>query len=88
MDSSHRNKENNLDTPDIQSRRDFLIGLKKWSKAVIGGVLLAGSSLGADKEARAWGVRRRVVWANRRGPRAWLNGGRAWANGGRAWINR
>ena len=28
--------------PDLRDRRDFLIGLGKWSKAVIGGVVLGG----------------------------------------------
>ncbi|HUM92267.1 MAG TPA: hypothetical protein PLM32_12980, partial [Candidatus Competibacter sp.] len=31
--------------PDLRDRRDFLIGLGKWSKAVIGGVVLGGTLL-------------------------------------------
>ncbi len=55
---------------EIMDRRGFLIGLKKWSKIVIGGALLGSGLLnaGAEKEAEAAG------WANRAG------GGAAWAN--------
>ena len=38
--------------PDLRDRRDFLIGLGKWSKAVIGGVVLGGVML-PGKEAEA-----------------------------------
>ncbi len=44
-------------------RRDFLLGLGKWSSAVIGGVLL----LGQNESANAGGA-----WVNRRG--GWVNG--------------
>jgi hypothetical protein len=79
-------------TPEeLMDRRDFLLGLKKWSKVVIG-VALLGSGLlvdGADQEAAAG------RWANARGGggSAWANhggGGGGWANGrggGGAWVN-
>jgi hypothetical protein len=86
---------------ELLDRRDFLLGLKKWSKIVIGGALLGSGLLnaGAEKEAEA------AAWANRGGGggAAWANrggggaavvrppgGGGAWANraGGGAWANR
>ena len=89
---------------ELLDRRGFLLGLKKWSKIVIGGALLSSGLLnaGAEKEAEA------AAWANRGGGgggAAWANrggggsaavvrppgGGGAWANragGGGAWANR
>jgi hypothetical protein len=88
---------------ELLDRRGFLLGLKKWSKIVIGGALLGSGLLnaGAEKEAEA------AAWANRGGGGggAWANraggggaavvrppgGGGAWANragGGGAWANR
>ena len=94
--SAEENGANEEKSPD---RRGFLLGLKKWSKIVIGGALL-GSALwnaGAAKEAEAAGWANRSggggAWANRSGGGgAWANrgGGGAWANhtgGGGAWIN-
>jgi hypothetical protein len=89
-----------LPEKDLQSRRDFFVGLKKWSKIVIGGVLLGGSLAYADKEAAGWAVAGRGGgwanrrggggWANRRGGGGWLNrrGGGGWLNGGGGWYNR
>ncbi len=78
----------------LLDRRDFLVGLKKWSKVVIGGVLIGAGLLGTDKEAAAW-VNGGAGWVNRYGGGgAWVNhavGGGAWANragGGGAWANR
>jgi len=65
-----------------RERRNFLLGLGKWSKAVIGGVLL-GSVLAPGQDAQAAG------WANRGGGRgSWVNfrgGGWGWGPG---WYNR
>ncbi len=68
------------DEQELQSRREFLIGLGRWSHAVIAGAVVAGGVALVDKPAQAG------AWANRRG------GGGAWANGGRpagggAWVN-
>jgi len=75
-------KENNASNEkELLNRRDFMIGLKKWSKAVIGGALLAGAL--TDREASA------AAWIN--GGRSWINGGGGgWVNrrGGGGWINR
>ena len=75
----------------LQSRRDFLIGVGNWSRAVIVGAV-AGGALLANNPAQAG-------WINRRGGGGggWLNGrggsGGSWANrrgGGRggSWVNR
>ena len=102
-DPKERQGEENSNTEqELLDRRGFLLGLKKWSKIVIGGALLSSGLLnaGAEKEAEA------AAWANRGGGGgAWANraggggaavvrppgGGGAWANragGGGAWANR
>jgi hypothetical protein len=65
---------------ELLRRRDFLKSLKKWSQAVIGGVVLGGVL--APGEARA-------DWINRRGGASgggWINGGGG--GGGGTWVNR
>lgn len=62
----------------LQSRRDFLIGLGRWSRAVIVGAI-AGGALLTEKPAQAG-------WLNRRGcctGGSWING-----SGGGSWVNR
>ncbi|MFO1371234.1 MAG: hypothetical protein U1F42_02195 [Candidatus Competibacteraceae bacterium] len=60
--------------PDLRGRRDFLVSLGKWSKAVVGGVLLGGV-LVPEHDAKAWG------WGNG-GGRSWVNGwGGGWGGG-------
>ena len=57
-------------------RRDFLQSLKKWSQAVIGGVVLGALVPGSRAEAG---------WVNSRG--SWVNGGGGgWANRGGSWV--
>ena len=74
----------------FQSRRDFLIGVGNWSRAVIVGAV-AGGALLTNRPAEA-------AWLNRRGGGGggWLNGrgggGGSWANRrgggwGGSWIN-
>ena len=73
MDS--RNKD------ELLSRRNFLSGLKKWSKVVIAGAV--GIGVGSKANAGSW--------VNRRGGAGWANrGGGGWVNrsGGGGWINR
>ena len=82
-----------IDTGDdgLLDRRDFLDGLGKWSKIVIGVAVFGGALLSADEEAEA-----RSAWANRGGGGGgggWANrggGGGGWANGGGGggWVNR
>jgi hypothetical protein len=88
MDPAHA--DNAPDGPETQSRRDFLIGLGKWSRAVIVGAIVGGTAVG-NKPAQAG-----VGWLNRRGGGAgWVNGrggyGGSWANRrggfGGSWVN-
>lgn len=90
-------ESNKTEQSEQMSRRDFLAGLKKWSKVAIGAALLSGSlTMVKDSEAGAWVNRRGGGgggWANRRGGGgrggAWGNGRGTWANGSRGgWINR
>ena len=72
---------------DVESlcRRDFLKSLKKWSQAVIGGVVLGALIPGSRAEA-GW-VNSRGSWVNGGGG-GWANHGGSWVNGGGGWINR
>jgi hypothetical protein len=78
-----------------QNRRDFLIGLGRWSKVVIGAAVFGGLASGGTDAEAAW-VNRRGGWINGRGGRGggWINGGGGggWVNGrgggGGSWINR
>jgi hypothetical protein len=68
----------------VQERRKFLIGLGKWSRAVIAGAVVGTGTLLTDKPAQAG-------WLNRRG--GCCAGGGGWINrrggfGGGSWINR
>jgi hypothetical protein len=76
------------DEQQPQSRRDFLIGLGKWSRVVVAGAVFGGAAL-TQNPAQA------ATWINRRG--GWINGrggsGGSWINrrggvGGGSWINR
>lgn len=75
----------------LLSRRNFLVGLRKWSTIIIGGALL--SSVLPQQEAAGW-INGRAAWVNGRG--GWINGGggggAGWVNrsggGGAAWVNR
>src|SRR5215471_7177655 len=73
-------KQQRVDTPEeaeLLHRRDFLQSLMKWSRAVIGGVVLGTLASGSKAEAG---------WVNSRG--AWVNGGGGgWANRGGSWVN-
>ena len=67
----------------LESRRGFLIGLGKWSRAVIVGAV-AGGALLTDRPAQAG-------WINRRG--GVIPGGGSWINRrgggwGGSWVNR
>ena len=64
----------------VQNRREFLIGLGKWSRAVIAGAVVGAGVMAVEKPAQAG-------WLNRRGGGwgggGWINGG-----GGGGWLNR
>lgn len=98
------NEENVSSEKELLNRRNFLMGLGKWSLAVIGGTLLSGSLLNPKHEGNAgaawanrgggghgWANRGGGggAWANRHGGGGgWANRGRTWVNGGGGWINR
>jgi hypothetical protein len=87
-DEIEQNQETN-DEEQLLGRRDFLLSLKKWSKVVIGGIVLGRVLSGTGAEA-AW-VNRRATWVNGAGGGGgggWLNRGGSWINGGGGWINR
>jgi len=70
---------------ELMLRRDFLKGLKKWSQAVISGVVLAG--LLPTPEVEAGWVNSRGSWVNGAGAGGWANRGASWINGGGSWAN-
>ena len=70
----------------LESRRDFLLGVKRWSKVVVG-LVAAGAAL-QPGEAQAWV---NGAWVNSRG--GWVNGAAwsnraGWINGAGGWVNR
>ena len=75
-----------LDEEELVSRRDFLVGLGKWSKIVIGLALVGGTLAMPENDAAA-----QTTWANRIGGGGWANraGGGGWANrrGAGGWLN-
>src|SRR5262245_55034476 len=72
---------------ELLRRRDYLKSLKKWSQAVIGGVIL-GALLPGSKAEAGW-VNTRGSWVNGGGGGGgWANRGGSWVNGGGGWINR
>jgi len=80
-----------LDEEELVSRRDFLVGLGKWSKIVIGLALLGGTLAMPKNDVAAQTTWANRIggggWANRYGGGGWLNsGGGGWLNGG-GWIN-
>jgi len=83
-ESEDKRSESVLEEEESISRRDFLVGLKKWSKVVVGSVLAGTVLTSAPDEASAgsW-INRRGGWINR--PGGWYNGG--WANRGGSWLN-
>ena len=73
------------------SRRDFLSGMKKWSKVVIATAVVGSAA--SKALAASWANRGGGGWANRGGGRGggWANSSRGgWANrrGGLGWANR
>ncbi len=70
-----------------RARRDFLLGLGRWSKVVIGAAVFGGLVVPAADVQAGWLNRRGGVrgggwansygggsWANRRGAGGWING--------------
>lgn len=69
-----------------ESRRDFLLSVKRWSKAVVG-LAVAGSAFQSGV-VHAWvnggWVDSRGGWSN---AVAWANGHAGWSNRGGVWVN-
>ncbi len=86
MEDDNRAKQmvDEVDEVELSSRRDFLQGLKKWSQAVIGGVVFG--ALMPTTDASAW-VNSRGSWINGAGVGGGVNRGASWINGGGSWIN-
>jgi len=79
-DRKHEMLPGELPESVCEERRDFLISLGRWSKAVIGGVLLGGQLVpGRDAEAGGWGN-----WGGGRGG-SWINFGGGWGWGPQPW---
>jgi len=90
-DTQAQQRADTAEEVEFLHRRDFLQSLKKWSQAVIGGVVLGALVSGSKAEA-AW-VSRRGSWVNgggggcaKRGG-SWVNGGGGWINRGGSWVN-
>lgn len=72
---------NKKDNDALLSRREFLKGLKKWSKVVIASAV--GITVANKADAASW--------VNRYGGGGWVNhGGGSWINrrGLGGWVNR
>lgn len=72
------------DRPQAEDRRAFLLGLGKWSQAVVFGAVAGGALLLPERSAQAG-------WINRRG--GVVPGGGSWVNRrgggwGGSWVNR
>ena len=88
-DQEYKSPTDDTETVEMEQhqRRNFLVGLGKWSKAVVGGVLLGGVlTPGRDAEAVGWANRGggKGSWVNFRGG-GWGGGGLGWGPG---WYNR
>jgi hypothetical protein len=97
MSQDEKPEKSDIIDPDAEltSRREFLIGLGKWSKVIVGSALLGGCY---TYGGTGW-INRRGGWINGRGygGGGWVNrrhnyrGGGGWVNrrgGGRSWVNR
>ena len=90
---AQRQPEPMANTPEeqiLESRRSFLIGLGRWSRAVIVGAV-AGGALLTEKPAQAGWLNRRGCcrggsWVDGRGSGSWAN--RRGGGWGGSWINR
>ena len=84
-DYQRQQRADTAEEAELLHRRDFLQSLKKWSRAVIGGVVLGTLASGSKAEA-GW-INSRGAWVNGGGG-GWANRGGSWINGGGGWINR
>ncbi|MBP7020888.1 MAG: hypothetical protein KBC30_03585 [Planctomycetes bacterium] len=72
-------KQNQMD------RREFFGNLGKWSKAVVGGILLSSVLTGCKHLRTSW-YNSGNNWNNGHKPN-WYNGGGHWHNGSGGWNN-
>ncbi len=87
-DETVQTPEKNAEERKLVTRRDFLVGLRKWSTAVIG-LAVAGAALLPGETASGW-VNSRGTWVNGGGG-GWVNRKTTWVNGGGGgvgWVNR
>ena len=84
-DYQRQQRADTAEEAELLHRRDFLQSLKKWSRAVIGGVVLG--TLASGSKAEAARVNSRGAWVNGGGG-GWASRGGSWVNGGGGWINR
>ncbi len=92
-DKETKRQEGQIPDENLIDRRDFLTGLKKWSKIVISGAILGSALFDSSRDAHAavWVNRRPGGWVNHVGPwHNWNNRGGSWANNpsGGGWANR
>jgi len=88
-DQEIQERDEHAEEQRLVSRRDFLVGLRKWSAAVIG-VAVAGAVLLPGETADGW-INSRGGWINGVGV-GWVNRATTWVNGhvggGASWVNR
>ncbi len=76
-------KANRSDDQELINRREFFIGLKKWSKIVIGSAVIGGAGTSTLISPGCGGG----SWVN--GGGGWIDGGYSgWGNGVSGWVNR
>jgi len=87
MEDTHQPQPQADTAEDVEllRRRDFLKSLRKWSPAVIGGVVL-GALLSSSEVEAGW-VNSRGSWINGGVGGGWANRGATWVNGAGGWIN-
>jgi hypothetical protein len=70
---------------ELNTRRDFLKSLGRWSAIIIGAAALGGFT--PPEEAAGW-INGGGSWVNGRGGGgSWVNRGGSWVNRGGGWIN-
>ncbi|MDM8556625.1 hypothetical protein QUF75_18010 [Desulfococcaceae bacterium HSG7] len=71
----------NSEGQELLCRREFFIGLKKWSKIVISGTVISVAGASALSMSGCSKNNRNAAWANG-------SGGSAARGGNKSWVNR
>ena len=71
----------NSEDQELLCRREFFIGLKKWSQIVIGGTVMGVTGASALSMSGCAKNNRNAAWANG-------SGGSAVRGGNKSWVNR